>query len=200
MKQENSFKNILNLAGVIIGVMMIIFSFVTLSFDYSPSIYTESLDSDAYSEHNSTYGGDAYTGIQNAAAQTANNVKALNENIETFNGNVARISKQIAKGIETECSLYSTLGFFVLFSAGLLVTLKYLGKMDIKFNKKVATETVNTTDPTIFTEPYSDATVPQTMPQPAPPIQPEQVQPQTTEVQPTDGNATVGAPITPIIY
>ena len=72
--------------------------------------------------------------------------------------------------------------------------------MDIKFNKKVATETVNTTNPTIFTEPYSDAIAPQPLPQPAPPIQPAQVQPQTTEVQPTDGNATVGAPITPIIY
>lgn len=30
-------------------------------------------------EYNSTYGGDAYTGIQNAAAQTANNVHALAE-------------------------------------------------------------------------------------------------------------------------
>ena len=108
--------------------------------------------------------------------------------------------KQIAKGIETECSLYSTLGFFVLFSAGLLVTLKYLGKMDIKFNKKVATEAVYTTDPTIVTEPNNDAIAPQPLPQPAPPIQPAQVQPQATEVQSTDDNTTVGTPITPIIY
>ena len=32
-----------------------------------------------YYESSSSYGGDAYTGIQNAAAQTANNVKALSE-------------------------------------------------------------------------------------------------------------------------
>ena len=32
-----------------------------------------------YYEASSAYGGDAYTGIQNAAAQTANNVKALSE-------------------------------------------------------------------------------------------------------------------------
>ena len=33
-----------------------------------------------------SYGGDAYTGIQNAAAQTANNINYLRENINTFAG------------------------------------------------------------------------------------------------------------------
>lgn len=72
--------------------------------------------------------------------------------------------------------------------------------MDIKFNKKVATETVNTTDPTIVTEPNNDAITPQPLPQPAPPIQPAHVQPQATEAQSTGDNTTVGTPITPIIY
>ena len=34
-------------------------------------------------ESNSSYGGDAYTGIQNAAAQTANNVQDLAEILKT---------------------------------------------------------------------------------------------------------------------
>ena len=37
-------------------------------------------------ESNSKYGGDAYTGIQNAAAQTANNVKAAAEIIQAASG------------------------------------------------------------------------------------------------------------------
>lgn len=35
-------------------------------------------------ESNSSYGGDAYTGIQNAAAQTATNVYYLNKNLSNF--------------------------------------------------------------------------------------------------------------------
>ena len=33
---------------------------------------------------NQEYGGDAYTGIQNAAAQTANNIQYLNRSLEEF--------------------------------------------------------------------------------------------------------------------
>ena len=33
-----------------------------------------------------TYGGDAYTGIQNAAAQTANNVNSLNSTVQRIGG------------------------------------------------------------------------------------------------------------------
>lgn len=37
-------------------------------------------------EDNEYYGGDAYTGIQQAAAQTANNIQTLTENITTIGG------------------------------------------------------------------------------------------------------------------
>ncbi len=53
--------------GIISGIISIIFGVVMFFKDVG-----------AY-EFSSTYGGDAYTGIQNAAAQTANNVKALSE-------------------------------------------------------------------------------------------------------------------------
>ncbi len=53
--------------GMISGILSVIFGLITLSQD------TGSLESSA------SYGGDAYTGIQNAAAQTANNVQDLAE-------------------------------------------------------------------------------------------------------------------------
>ena len=53
--------------GVISGILSILFGLITLSQD------TGSWES------SSSYGGDAYTGIQNAAAQTANNVQDLAE-------------------------------------------------------------------------------------------------------------------------
>ena len=53
--------------GMISGVLSAIFGLITLSQD------TGSWES------SSSYGGDAYTGIQNAAAQTANNVQDLAE-------------------------------------------------------------------------------------------------------------------------
>ena len=53
--------------GMVSGLISVIFGIVTLSQD------TGSWES------SSTYGGDAYTGIQNATAQTANNIQDLAE-------------------------------------------------------------------------------------------------------------------------
>lgn len=53
--------------GMISGILSILFGLITLSQD------TGSWES------STSYGGDAYTGIQNAAAQTANNVQDLAE-------------------------------------------------------------------------------------------------------------------------
>ena len=53
--------------GIISGIISVIFGIITLGMD------TGSWES------SSSYGGDAYTGIQNAAAQTANNVQDLAE-------------------------------------------------------------------------------------------------------------------------
>jgi hypothetical protein len=53
--------------GMISGILSVLFGLITLSQD------TGSWES------SSSYGGDAYTGIQNAAAQTANNVQDLAE-------------------------------------------------------------------------------------------------------------------------
>ncbi len=57
----------LSIGGILSGILSVIFGFVMLGKNVG------------YSESSSVYGGDAYTGIQNAAAQTANNVKKLSE-------------------------------------------------------------------------------------------------------------------------
>lgn len=58
-------KKICNIGGVVSGIISIIFSFVMLG-----------MDNGSY-ESNLAYGGDAYTGIQNASAQAANNIMDL---------------------------------------------------------------------------------------------------------------------------
>ena len=55
------------IGGIISGILSVIFGIIMFGKDVG------------YYEVSSSYGGDAYTGIQNAAAQTANNVKALSE-------------------------------------------------------------------------------------------------------------------------
>lgn len=55
------------IGGIISGILSVIFGII---------MFTKNV---GYYESSSSYGGDAYTGIQNAAAQTANNVKALSE-------------------------------------------------------------------------------------------------------------------------
>ncbi len=68
-------------------------------------------------ESNATYGGDAYTGMQNASAQTATNVYYLNRNIEILTSSVVTIG-----------------GFFFLLVAlcFALAGIKGLGLLEIK--------------------------------------------------------------------
>ena len=55
------------IGGIISGILSVIFGIIMFGKNVG------------YYEVSSSYGGDAYTGIQNAAAQTANNVMALSE-------------------------------------------------------------------------------------------------------------------------
>ena len=64
-------KVISNIIGIISGIISIVFAFVVNDMDIG------------FYESSYTYGGDAYTGIQNAAAQTANNVKDLADLVRT---------------------------------------------------------------------------------------------------------------------
>ena len=60
-----------SLLGVFGGLLSVVFGFVVSNM------------STGYWESSKNYGGDAYTGIQNAAAQTANNVQDLAEILKT---------------------------------------------------------------------------------------------------------------------
>ncbi|MBQ6895542.1 MAG: hypothetical protein IJN40_08655 [Clostridia bacterium] len=85
--------------GIDIGIICIIFSFAAFSGDAA-------ISSGTYTNH-SVYGGDAYTGIQNAAADTANNVAKLGSGIEALHSKVSQI------------------GGFLLLILGALITLNY---------------------------------------------------------------------------
>ena len=64
-------KKLLKGFGIILGLVTIVLAI---------SVFSQSV---GYSEGSYSYGGDAYTGIQNAAAQTANNVQDVGEMIRT---------------------------------------------------------------------------------------------------------------------
>ena len=75
-KDKNLVKIILDAALVLVGITSIVFSIICFTYNgYFP--YTGYVAKE-------TYGGDAYTGIQNAAAATANYVSALNTSLETI--------------------------------------------------------------------------------------------------------------------
>ena len=65
----------------IIGIMFILIAILAIIF----SIVCFSLDIGDF-EWNETYGGDAYTGIQNAAARSANNVRLLTKAVNKISG------------------------------------------------------------------------------------------------------------------
>lgn len=69
-------KKIFNYTLIGIGVLSIIFAILcfVLNREFGSCYYVG----------RQVYGGDAYTGIQNAAAATANNIDALNESVETL--------------------------------------------------------------------------------------------------------------------
>ena len=60
-------KKLLKIFGIVLGVLAIVLAIIVFSKDVG------------YYESSKSYGGDAYTGIQNAAAQAANNVKYVGE-------------------------------------------------------------------------------------------------------------------------
>ena len=60
-------KKLLKIFGIILGAVTILLAILVFTHDVG------------YYESNLSYGGDAYTGIQNAAAQTSNNVKYVGE-------------------------------------------------------------------------------------------------------------------------
>ena len=79
-------KKAVDIIGILVGVLMIVFAIIVYTSTPTYSNYTTSGNTNAekieYSTHtefesDKRYGGDAYTGIQQAAAQAANNTIAV---------------------------------------------------------------------------------------------------------------------------
>lgn len=73
-------KKILAIAFVVIGLLSAILGLSAYGLDTG------------YYESSSAYGGDAYTGIQNAAAQTANNVRYVTEAVASVGGSILLVT------------------------------------------------------------------------------------------------------------
>lgn len=73
-KKKLNFKRVICILGIILGIATIVIGIATDEFNYSYQGYGD----------REIYGGDAYTGIQNATAQTATNVYNLYQTIQAF--------------------------------------------------------------------------------------------------------------------
>lgn len=157
-------KLVTSAVGLFCGLLVIIMAFfiqvnpVTLETESFAKLYSATEDPysvpDNYSgssERDKYYGGDAYTGIQQAAAQAVNNILALeetlqqtnenilavNENLKTANGNLVKANENLIKAVnlqtmnlETVCNsiseVISKVGFFLMLAAGLMMIVNNL--------------------------------------------------------------------------
>ncbi len=130
--------------GIIIGFIIIIFS--VMIFSYDVNLDTHKTNSVKYediarpeSESNEYYGGDAYTGMQQAAAQAANNLIPVydaiiegNGAIKVLNGNMVSQAEQT---VENMTEIISAIQYFfglLLLSIGLITVAKYLEGLFVK--------------------------------------------------------------------
>lgn len=133
----------LDFLGVFVGLIIVVFSIVVFNFDaYISYEKPESIkkvdgaDSAPEKEENGYYGGDAYTGIQQAAAQAANNIIPVyysvlqtNQNIKTVNETIGIQMESQAKNLELVLKALKTFFGYLLLSIGLLTVLKYLSRI-----------------------------------------------------------------------
>jgi hypothetical protein len=128
----NKTNKIFSFIYLAIGVVAIVFSILCLSAD-------EYFSMGSY-EANLTYGGDAYTGMQNAAAQAANNIISVNENLET-----------LFMGIQT-CFGYA------LMIVGALVVCSAVKGIVVKNEEKTASD-IPTATAAVFTQAVKNETM-----------------------------------------
>lgn len=76
---KNLVKKIFSVSWIAIGILSILFAIISFTTT-DPTEFNCSLDVVSHK----AYGGDAYTGIQQAAADTANNLNSLNFNLENM--------------------------------------------------------------------------------------------------------------------
>lgn len=167
--------------GILCGIAIIVMAF---QFKTAAEIETDSLGMDVLHAGSATptqvedlytgsyewdkyYGGDAYSGIQQAAAQAANNVLALedainqtnedlvaiNKNLIDTNRNLAALNNNLVSAFSAQMDTQGAaakataqLGFFLLLAIGMLTEVKYLTKLidgiaEVSAAKKAAAHT-----------------------------------------------------------
>lgn len=109
-------------AGMVCGAIILFMGLLSMGGAfYDGSDGATTVSSTTHSSYE-WYGGDAYTGIQQAAVDASNNAKAAAENITLTNYYLYAISSLIGKGIGA-----------LLIALGLMTFMKYLNKyVDLK--------------------------------------------------------------------
>ena len=138
----------LNLIGVIIGIVIMACSYFAFSFDveinkpHLGEIGLESISAPQM-ESDKAYGGDAYTGMQQAAAQAANNlipvfeaIEANNYAISELNNNNIEAADAAADNAEAIVSTIKHCVGVILLAVGLTVIAKSV-ELDIVSKKNV---------------------------------------------------------------
>lgn len=127
----------INLIGVIIGIVIMVCSSFAFSFDVK--INNPKLDNNIISsperEADEYYGGDAYTGMQQAAAQAANNLIPVFEVIKTNNGLIIEAAEAEADNAEAVVTTIKYGVGLILLAIGLTVISKNI-VFEISFAKK----------------------------------------------------------------
>jgi hypothetical protein len=127
--------------GLIVGLVIVLLSLVVFIYDVDiktakwADIKYTSVEAPEY-EADKYYGGDAYSGIQNAAAQAANNaiavydeVKQGNEAVKTMNENLKAQAKADAENLESIAGLVKLCLGSILLSIGLLTIAKNIAPL-----------------------------------------------------------------------
>ena len=128
-------------SGIIVGLVIVLLSVVVFTYnvDIKPAKWADikytSVEAPEY-EDDKYYGGDAYSGIQNAAAQAANNaiavydeVKQGNEAVKTMNENLNAQAEADADNLESIAGLIKVCVGSILLSIGLLTIAKNIAPL-----------------------------------------------------------------------
>ena len=130
-----------NILGIIVGIIIIALSayIYTYEVDFESTRWSgisyNSTEAPEY-ETNKSYGGDAYSGIQQAAAQTANNLIPIydeiqqgNTAVKTLNANLKKQAEADAKNLENAVLLVQLCFSAALLAFGLATTTKHIAAL-----------------------------------------------------------------------
>ena len=132
-------KKLNSIIGVAVGVVIIALAIVAFAYDVqisAPSmsaVVYEDTGSPSY-ELDKAYGGDAYTGMQQAAAQAANNlipvfnaIDGQNDAIKVINKNLEKQARAEARNLESVVGAVKFCFGAILLSMGLITVAKHIG-------------------------------------------------------------------------